>query len=55
MWLGYVSVYSYIGGNWSLQQTIDGSAASYFGNAVAFSPNGTQLAIGAPGFSDKGM
>ena len=57
MSLGYVGIYSYTGGSWSLQQTITGSrTGSYFGSALAFSSTGTQLAVGAIGYdSNTGM
>ena len=49
MSLGYVDIYSYNGSSWILQQTLTGKTDSFFGSAVAFSSNGTQLflAVGA--------
>ena len=57
MSLGYVGIYSYTGGSWSLQQTITGSSTkSGFGIALAFSSTGTQLAVGADEYdSETGM
>ena len=56
MSLGYVGIYSYTGGSWSLQQTLIGSTSSEFGFALAFSSTGTQLAVGAIGYdSNTGM
>ena len=48
MSLGYVGIYSYTGGSWSLQQTLTGSTDSQFGWSLAFSSTGTQFAVGAP-------
>ena len=42
-------VYTSVAGEWSLLQTLNGTTDSYFGSAVAYSPSGTQLAIGADG------
>ena len=57
MSLGSVGIYSYTGGSWSLQQTLNGSSTySQFGYAVAYSSTGTQLAVGAFAYdSNTGM
>ena len=57
MSIGYVGIYSYTGGSWSLQQVLNGSSTgSQFGTALVFSSNGTQLAVGAYGYdSNTGM
>ena len=46
MSIGYVRVYSYTGGNFSLNTTLYGNASSTFGCTVVFS-SGTQLFVGA--------
>ena len=54
--IGYVGIYSYTRGSWSLQQTLIGSTDSGFGTALAFSSTGTQLAVGVPYYdSQTGM
>ena len=45
---GYVGVYSYSAGSWSMQQMIIGNVESQFGFSLAFSSTGTQLVVGAP-------
>ena len=49
--LGSVYVYSNTGGqSWSLIQTLNGvTMSSYFGWSLAWSPSGTQFAVGAYG------
>ena len=48
-------MYSNTGGSWSLIQTLNGfSAGSYFGNALVYSPTGTQFAVCAEG-SNSGI
>ena len=53
MFIGYVGIYSYTGGSWSLQQTLTGSSTdSDFSISFAFSSTSTQnfLAVGASGY-----
>ena len=49
--LGSVYVYSNTGGqSWSLIQTLNGgTTSSYFGISLAWSPCGTQFAVGSDG------
>ena len=55
--LGSVYLYSNTGGLWSLIQTLNGATTySEFGYVLAYSPSGTQFAVGADGTnSNTGM
>lgn len=54
--LGSVSLYLSSEGRWSLLQTLTtGVSGSNFGNALAFSPDGSTFLVGASGTSNTGM
>ena len=54
--LGAVYVYSITGDSWSLTNTLNGFiVGSSFGEALDYSPTGTQVAVGACGYGENSV
>ena len=51
-WLGAAYIFKYVSGVWTLNQTLNSYSGGLFGLTFAYSPDGTQLVVGA--YATKG-